>query len=239
MSLRLPEASETHVWQLYLPDVCSYLNQSFEWLSADERDRAQRFIRAEDRDRFTLARGGLRYLLAEYLACSPESLCFAYSDYGKPSLTKSYAPLHFNLAHSGQWVVYAVGSQELLGVDVEQINLRTHLDGLIERCLTVNEQANLAKASREPLRSFFKHWTVKEAHLKAIGLGLSYPMTEVEIDWTPYPKLARPAVVEGHKLADWTVRLWSPAEDAIAAVCVGRSDCAIQIRPFPSPTNDA
>ncbi|MEL6381050.1 MAG: 4'-phosphopantetheinyl transferase superfamily protein [Cyanobacteria bacterium J06626_18] len=232
MNLTLPNSSETHVWQLHIPDFRSELDGWFQWLSVDERDRAQRFFKPEDRERFILSRGGLRYLLASYLDCAPKSLLFAYSDYGKPSLADPCPVLQFNLAHSGSWVVYAVGQQALLGVDVEQINPRTRLDGLIERCLTSNEQATLPVAHAARLEGFFQHWTVKEAHLKAIGLGLSYPMTDVEIAWHPDPTLVIPAKIDTAP-TPWTVKLWYPTDDAIAAVCTGRSHSQVVIRSFP------
>ena len=233
MSLTLPDHSETHIWQLHIPYFRGARDRWFAWLSEDERARAQRFFRAEDCDRFTLSRGGLRYLLGRYLTCAPETLAFAYSPYGKPSLKLSSAALHFNLAHSGEWVVYAIGRQSLLGIDVENVTPHRYLDGLIQRCLTPQEQVNLPTSPPERLVSFIKHWTVKEAHLKAIGLGLSYPMTDLQIDWLPEPKLARPAKAASVPITQWTLKLWYPAADAIAAVCIGQADSRILIQSFP------
>ena len=240
MNLMLPDCSQIHVWKLYIPSFRFKLDRWFEWLSNDERDRAHHFFKPEDRERFILSRGGLRYLLACYLACAPESLIFTYSSYGKPSLLAPDDTLQFNLAHSGTWVVYAVGFQALLGVDIEQITsrtrldgFRTRLDGLIEYCLTPNEQTTLPITSHTArLEGFFKHWTLKEAHLKAIGLGLSYPMTDVEIAWLPEPRLVIPAKLT-EAPTGWTVKLWYPAGGAIAAVCVGQLNSQIVIRPFP------
>ncbi|MEM9007271.1 MAG: 4'-phosphopantetheinyl transferase superfamily protein [Cyanobacteria bacterium P01_F01_bin.86] len=239
MKLTLPAYSYAHIWKLHVPCFRFKLSRWFEWLSYDERSRSQRFFKLEDRERFILSRGGLRYLLACYLTCAPESLIFAYNSYGKPSLLAPHDSLYFNVAHSGAWVIYVVGSQKFLGVDVEQITLRTRLggfqtrlDGLIEYCLTPNEQAILPTSHFEKLESFFKYWTVKEAHLKAIGLGLSYPMIDVEIAWLPEPKLVIPAKINKAP-TDWTVKLWSPANDTIAAVCVGQLSSQVIIRSFP------
>ena len=232
MPLTLPEQSETHIWQLRIPDFYTDRDRWFAWLSEDERTRAERFFRDEDRDRFILSRGGLRYLLANYLACTPETLVFTYSDYGKPSLLKPQTALSFNLAHSGEWVVYAIGYAPLLGIDVEQITSRTHLDGIIQRCLTPQEQTTLPSSPAEQLKGFLKYWTIKEAHLKAIGLGLSYPMTNVEITWQPEPVLTRPAQTDQIPSTQWTVKLWGPADDAIAAVCIGQTDTIVTMRPF-------
>ena len=86
MNLTLPNCSETHIWQLRIPWFRAECDRWFEWLSEDERERAHRFFKPVDRERFILSRGGLRYLLACYLNGEPESLRFAYSAYGKPSL---------------------------------------------------------------------------------------------------------------------------------------------------------
>ncbi|NER84749.1 MAG: 4'-phosphopantetheinyl transferase superfamily protein [Leptolyngbya sp. SIO1D8] len=229
-AFKLPDPYDIHLWQLHFPLAQPYIDTWAMWLSADEHDRAQRFRRAVDRDRFILSRGGLRYLLAGYLACSPKALSFAYNVYGKPSLADSDG-LHFNLAHSQDWVVYGVGHPPFLGVDVEQTIHRQYLDGLIQRCLTMEEQVTLSPTAPARLRGFLQHWTVKEAHLKAIGLGLSYPMTEVQVAWWPEPHLVCPAVTETP--TPWTVKLWHPAEDAIAAVCVGQVDNRFWLRSFP------
>ena len=121
LHLKLPTPSHIHIWQLHIPCFLSERDRWFEWLSNDERDRAQHFFKSEDRECFILSRGGLRYLLACYLTCAPETLIFTYSSYGKPSLAVPNESLQFNLAHSGMWVIYAIGFQAFLGVDIEQV----------------------------------------------------------------------------------------------------------------------
>lgn len=236
-SLSLPGPNEVQVWQLYLPHFQAYCGHWLPWLSSDEQARAQRFYRAQDRDRFILSRGGLRYLLSQYLACPPQSLCFDYSPYGKPSLLQPPAAVSFNLAHSGSWVVYAVSSAPLLGIDVEQANPRTHLEGLIQRCLTAEEQASLAASPCGQLIGFLKYWTIKEAHLKAVGVGLGYPMAKLQVALQPVPRLVCPASIPALPSAPWTVKLWFPAADAVAAVCVNQKHSHISLHSFSSHAN--
>ena len=231
--LSLPGLHETHVWQLCIPHALPYQAGWSAWLSPDECDRGQRFRRAEDRDRFILSRAGLRYLLARYLNCAPDTIAFTYSPYGKPSLAHPPSTLTFNLSHSGQWVIYGIGYANYLGVDVEQLNRRTALEGLIQRCLTPAEQASLPLGGPERLRGFCQYWTIKEAHLKAIGLGLSYPIDQVQVDWLPEPWLACPAKTADTAALEWTIKTWWPSEDAIAAVCVGQADSYLSMHPFP------
>jgi 4'-phosphopantetheinyl transferase len=231
--LALPQSNEVHIWQMSLAAVADCCSQWQIWLSPEERDRAQRFRRALDRDRFLCGRGGLRFLLARYLGCAPEVPVFTYGEYGKPELAQPAAGLYFNLAHSGQWVVYGFSWCRVIGVDVEEIAPRTYLEDLIRRCLTPQEQMSLPLAAPERLHRFFQHWTLKEAHLKAVGMGLSYGLDQVQIAWQPQPVLVQGAPVEGQPVTDWTIDVWQPDGTAIAAVCVGQPHHTLTRRPFP------
>ena len=214
-------AAAMHLWQLPWRQVQAQQTAWYAWLSTDERDRAQRFLRPVDRDRFILSRGGLRYLLGQYLHCPPQTITLAYGTYGKPCLHASAPPLHFNLAHSDDWVIYGFSRCPWLGVDVEQLTRRRHLEGLIQRCLTPAEQATLPPTPTARLQTFLHYWTIKEAHLKAIGQGLSYPMRAVQVSLHPL-QLEQPAQVD-HPPSAWALHLWSPGPGAIAAACIGES----------------
>lgn len=157
-------------------------------------------------------------------------MAFAYSAYGKPSLLDANPPLHFNLAHSGNWVIYGCSLCQWTGVDVEEISSRAYLEALIQRCLTAAEQTTLPQDLTARLTRFLQYWTVKEAHLKAVGLGLSYPMTQVQVVLEPTPYLEHPAMTEVGTIADWFTQLWNPGPGAIAALCVGQSQPHIRMR---------
>lgn len=230
-----PHGPDIHIWQLYLPRASTYYPQWSTWLSADECDRAHRFQSPQDRQRFTLCRGGLRYLLAQYLSCPPGAIRFNYGPHGKPELYYPQEALQFNVAHSGDWAIYGIGHLPCLGVDVEQVIPRVYLDRLIQRCLTPNEQAYLPSLSADRLRGFVHYWTLKEAHLKALGIGLSYPMQDIEVAWLPQLSLVRPAAIAPRSPAEWTLKLWQPAADAIAAVCVEQPHSYFTIQSFPIP----
>jgi 4'-phosphopantetheinyl transferase len=97
----------------------------------------------------------------------------------------------------------------------------------------VEEQRSLPKQGSDRLRAFFEYWTLKEAHLKAVGLGLSYPIARIQIGHGPTPFLKRCAKVDGLSGNDWTVNVWCLGDDAIAAACVGQADSLFTIQPFP------
>lgn len=222
------------LWQMRAETVDGELAQWQGWLSVEETERASRFRRDRDRRRFILGRGGLRYLLGQYLNCDPAAVAFDYGEYGKPSLAQGSELLHFNLAHSQNWVVYGFSRDRPIGVDVEQIQPRTSLEGLIQRCLTPAEQATLPTDVGDRLRVFMHYWTLKEAHLKAIGQGLSYSMNQVEILWGHPPCLGLPAKLPNQDPLPWHMRIWYPADSIVAAVCGVFSAGAIELYPFPA-----
>jgi 4'-phosphopantetheinyl transferase len=165
----------------------------FSLLSADEQARAQRFYFAKDHDRFTLARGILRLLLGRYLNRAPETVQFEYGAVGKPALanlenfeaTEACHPLCFNVSHSHQMALFALAQREV-GVDLEQIRADCDGEAIAARFFSPQEQAALNRLSPELRpRGFFNGWTRKEALLKAMGTGLTFPLDQLEVSLTP------------------------------------------------------
>mgnify|MGYP001803108131 FL=1 len=222
-----------HLWQLQVTTVAEQLTRWQQWLSVDELERASRFRRDPDCHMFILSRGGLRYLLGQYLNCAPATITFSYGDYGKPCLIQDGEPLHFNLAHSEGWVVYGFCCDCPIGVDVEQVKPCAYLEGLIQRCLTPAEQATLPVDEGDRTRAFIHYWTLKEAHLKAIGQGLSYAIHKVEVLWGHPPCLSLPAKLPNQNPLPWHLRTWYPADSLVAAVCGVFQTGEIELYRFP------
>jgi len=217
------------VWQLRCSTTHAVRAHWQAWLSTDEQERLQRYRRATDRDRFLCSRGGLRYLLASYLQQPPANLQLQYGIQGRPAVASASVPLHFNVAHSGDWVIWAFSRCQWIGVDVEVLQPRQRLRSLIQKYLTPEEQAIIAEEPTTQLAKFLSIWTVKEAHLKAVGLGLSYPLQQVQVALHPKPMLVRPAKVPIHGRTPWYVDLWQPDPVAIAAVCINQSPCQLEL----------
>jgi 4'-phosphopantetheinyl transferase len=217
------------VWQLRCSTTQTVRAHWQAWLSPDEQERLHQYRRAADRDRFLCSRGGLRYLLASYLQQPPARLQLQYGAQGRPALASASVPLQFNVAHSGDWVLWAFSRCQWIGVDVEVLQPRQRLRSLIQKCLTPEEQAAVAREPTTQLAQFLSVWTVKEAHLKAVGLGLSYPLQQVQVALQPAPTLVRPAQVAIHGATAWYVHVWQPDPAAIAALCVGQSPCRVEL----------
>lgn len=98
-----------------------------------------------------------------------------YNEFGKPFLNDD---VDFSISHSGNFVVCAIGQKIKLGIDIEKItdiDIRDYQDIMTkEEWCQINMQEN-------PLKSFFRFWTMKESIIKAEEKGLSIPLKEINI----------------------------------------------------------
>ena len=161
---------DVHVWYVDLAVEAETQRRLAAGLSEDEGARAARFVFARDTRRFVVARSALRALLAGYLDVTAAALAFAYGPHGKPALDGGRAVLGFNLSHSGEVAVVAVGWDRALGVDVELWRPLPDLVALAARSFAPRELAVLdALPETERPEAFFRCWTRKEAFIKATG----------------------------------------------------------------------
>jgi 4'-phosphopantetheinyl transferase len=146
-------------------------------LSADEQGRADRYRQEGDVARFVAGRGALRRILGERTGQDAHKLVFLEGDGGKPAL-RNHPSVHFNLSHSGDVVLIALGP-EPLGVDIEAMRELDHR-ALAGMNFHPDEIAGM-DAQPNPRAAFFQLWTHKEAFLKATGVGLTDLLTSISI----------------------------------------------------------
>ncbi|MDT8440122.1 MAG: 4'-phosphopantetheinyl transferase superfamily protein [Desulfuromonadales bacterium] len=179
-----PAAVDADLWRfrLDLPAVdrrrlCALLN-------ADERARAERLRARRQAERFSIARGRLRQILSRYLPLPPQDLVFVAGHYGKPALAPaSGAPVHFNLAHAGDWGLVVVTMAAEVGVDLERIDPHSDYLPMASRYFDETEQETLrAVSAARRRRQFYRLWTRKEARLKQRGTGFAGGSVEEEGD---------------------------------------------------------
>jgi 4'-phosphopantetheinyl transferase len=149
-----------------------------ELLPEDERASERRFALEKDRQRWLIARALLRTVLSCYAERDPRRWVFVRSALGKPRLAEPVdVPLSFNLSHTGGMVACAVASGHELGVDAEDTTRRLDYLALARRFFAPAEVAAIEGAApAEQPAAFYRFWTLKEAYLKARGLGLSAPL---------------------------------------------------------------
>src|SRR5436309_5797121 len=194
-------------------------------LSDAERQRASCFLFDRDRDRFIVGRARLRQLLAARLGTRPESVELVYGAHGKPALARRFADsdLHFNVSHCDDVTLYAFSCGREIGVDVEAVRVIREADDIAGRFFSRREnQAYRALEPRDRPLGFFQCWTRKEAFIKALGDGLSYPLDRFDMSLTPGEpaEILRVEAMSGD-CCGWRMESLSPAPGFVAAVVIG------------------
>ena len=160
---------EVHIWRADLSSNREALSALERTLAPGERQRADQFRFHTDRNRYILAHGLLRSLVAAYLNIPPGEPVFRSGPQGKPELANE--SLRFNLSHSHELVVCAIGRAGDVGIDVELV--RPGVEEDFTRRLSPEALLWLG-ALPKPVRrrAFFQAWTRMEAYWKARGQGL-------------------------------------------------------------------
>jgi 4'-phosphopantetheinyl transferase len=183
-------------------------------LGPAERDRATAYLRPLDGARFAASRAWLRLILGRYLDAEPADLCFTADPDRRPALAGDHAgSLHFSLSRSAGLALIAV-SRSPVGADLELVRSRAGLADLVGGRFGAAEAACIASdCGGTQLHGFYRHWTAKEAYLKATGRGLA------GLRGTELVCGVRPVIRSDGQLAtDWTLSLPELAADCATAI---------------------
>jgi 4'-phosphopantetheinyl transferase len=201
--------------QLWWIDLDEYGDSvRLDGLRPRERARARRMLFARHARRYLSAQHALYALLAEALGRTPGEIDLVTDEFGKPALAG--AELHFNCSRSGPEALIGLGRERALGVDIECIREIVEADGLAQAHFTQTERAYLrggANAARS--ERFLECWSRKEACLKALGLGLSIPLSSVEVGRAAGPRSV--TVLRGVESAQLNLCSFRPSARTIAA----------------------
>jgi len=184
--LRSPD--EVHVWTVPL-DIAAWRDGLVPgWLSDEELLRAERTRFEQQRRRFAVCRATLRAILGSYLERPPCELRFGQGPYGKPHLDcgRSDPSIHFNVSHSDELALVAVSWERELGVDLERVRSIDGIDDIVARHFAPAERLAFSRvfpATR--LSTFYRYWTLKEASLKACGVGLTRATAAIDVRLLP------------------------------------------------------
>ena len=213
-----------HLWRVALDQPQSRVDTLRTLLSDDELARADAFRFPRHRRRFIVARAALRRTAGAYLEAAPARLRFDYNPHGKPFLAD--VPLQFNVSHAGELALLAFAWERAVGVDIEMIRPLRDVEALARANFAAEEvDALLALPRAERQRAFFNAWTRKEAFVKAVGDGLTYPLDRFAVSLTPDAP-ARLLHIDGDADAArrWYLAGFAPTSTSVAAlVCAGPS----------------
>ena len=196
------------IWCARLPDDLDdgLFHSYYEILTSEETERYTRFAFEKDRRQFLLTRALERDVLSRYLGVEPAAVLFTRNEYGKPALAEPIGcPITYSLSHTKGLSVCAVVFKHLIGVDVESLHRTSSHRDISKRFFAGSEIAYLETIEEgQKSTEFLRLWTLKEAFVKACGLGLSIPLNSFEIKMNPDrpPWVSFSDGVYGHE-ADW------------------------------------
>ncbi len=173
-------------------------------LSDEECARHARFGDDGAAGEFLCGRALLRAVLSTWASVDQHAWRFALNAYGRPSIDAPPSPLHFNLSHTRGMVVLVLGVDPSVGVDVERLDRSVRPLEVADRFFSTREVDGLRALPVEQHRDrFLALWTLKEAYIKARGMGLALPLR----DFSFSPDDAPPRVHFEASLGDDS-RLW-------------------------------
>lgn len=144
-------------------------------VSEAKQKKVLRFYHLDDAYRSIIGELLIRFILKQREGYGA-TLEFSSNVYGKPFI-KNVPSFHYNLSHSGEWVVCVTGKQPV-GIDIEKVgsaNIK-----MAKQVFTDREYQGLQHANSQ-VEAFYDLWTIKESYVKAVGKGLSIPMNSFEV----------------------------------------------------------
>ena len=153
--------------KLYLSNISDVLLRHRELVTHARLMKADRYKMPDDKKRCIAGGVLLRHFLGD--------TAITDNGYGKPVASDGTA---FNLSHSGEWILLAVGEGKV-GCDIER---QKHISyEKMGRIVFTENELRLIKQARDKMGAFFKLWTKKEALLKCMGKGFHRPAKSVDV----------------------------------------------------------
>lgn len=221
--------SEVHLWLAFYDQISDQkLHAAYrKLLSPAEMHQEARFYFDRDKRRYLVTRALLRTTLSRYASIGPKEWTFSTNAYGRPEISNAREKelcVSFNFSHTHSLIVLGVTKRSALGVDVENWKARAASIDIAERYFASREVTELRSALHDQRqRRFFEYWTLKEAYIKARGMGLSIPLDKFSFH---YSRNGAVAMAIDPELDDeperWRFWQFCPAPDYLVAICAER-----------------
>ncbi|TYR81432.1 4'-phosphopantetheinyl transferase superfamily protein [Priestia megaterium] len=163
---KLPDEKNRRTLEKLLPNV-----------SIDRQNRMNKFVHIDDAYRTLVGELLVGFILCKRYGLKRKELEFSTNFYGKPFLCH-YPFFHYNVSHSGEWVVCAV-HDKTVGVDIEEV--RPFDVQMAKGLFTEEEYRDLLNEKEKRTSVFYDIWTLKESYIKAVGKGLSIPLNSFQV----------------------------------------------------------
>lgn len=185
-----------------------------------ERARATRFHFDRDRKMYIAGHALMRAMLSAQIPRQPAEWRFTTNAQGKPEaiISPDQPRLRANLSHTQGMVAVALTVDHDVGIDVEWRLRRGLSMEIVDHFFAPAEVAALKALPSDQLNeALFAYWTLKEALIKAVGLGLSMPLDSFAFTLEPL------SVEFSENRGDpgsWLFRRFQPAPDYAMALAL-------------------
>ena len=195
-------------------------------LDDEERAKAARFAFERHRRQHIAAHALKRLMLSAVAPRPPQCWMFETAARGKPRVAPTTGP-RFNLSHCDGRVACAVSENVELGVDVEPLSRHAPLE-LAPRYFAPDEAGWLGSLPPpdRPL-GFFRLWTLKEAYIKATGLGMAQELHDFSFGFDPLRVRFSPSL--GHAEAWRFEQRLIAGSHVLALAWAGARDASVKI----------
>lgn len=167
-------AGNGHIWVSNVPEKLE--NYSF---SDRDIEKCQRFANSVDRETWLKGRAAVLVLLKRHYLFSTDAT-IEYRQHGQPFVPTCHG-LEISISHTGTSIALAVSWGTANGVDIEYVDQEIDILSIARNFFEADELSDMEALSQSERKvSFFFSWTIKEAALKAVGMGLLYPLSYVQ-----------------------------------------------------------
>lgn len=200
------------IYSIFMPNFIDYKAEFLKFLNTKELNRAERFHKEVDKDRFIIYKSIIKLILATYTQLDVKDIKHDYHFNKKPYLA-SHPWLNFNVSHSKDYAIIAI-SRVKVGIDIEYMNEDKEYTDLLIDVFSTDEILNIKNAADQK-NAFYTLWTRKEAFVKALGKG-------IDDDFNYIPSLNGHHKIDSTILKNnknWQVCSFHLADNYSSAIC--------------------
>lgn len=224
--------NEVHVWNYPLNIVETDMDFFYGLLSDEEKKGIDKIKLQGVRDKRVTSKAIVKDIISKYLGINSDQIKYSYNRFGKPVLPENInlPCLNFNISHSENLGIIALVKKNQIGVDVERLIDLTDIDDIIILCFSKNEQRLFKDLEGlEKTRLFYKIWTGKEAFIKAVGKGFSFPLENISFGLNINKEIMISEISDFQEnLNNWHVYNFTPEENYTSTIVVNLNSFLIE-----------
>lgn len=227
----LIELDGVDIWLVPIAQPLSIQRHLAQLLTLHEHNQLMKYKIPRVATQYLISHSVRRSILSYYLGVAPTKIQFSQEGNGKPVLAGIYRDyeIAFNISHTCDLLIMAVAADKSIGIDAEKPSLRGLSPSFIESILSPAEQAIFDRARpREKPTCLMTMWTLKEALLKAEGIGLFQHPVTVDTTQILIPSEASKYIVCRQFNREWNYHPVKTIKHHICSLITGRRHIGYQ-----------